>query len=737
MEKLNQRKIVLISLLKSKGINNPALISKVHKSTKSGLNLIYARHIKNARIDAKAYFKHIIKDRYFKKTKLLVDKIDFFSSEINKILLKRYSNNKSNTLFQEVIDTILEILLESNNTHLSFDLYNYIKDNYKVQRNINVINETRLAGIKTMKHLKLVNELIDSIEYFNFMNDNKHNTLLKLRIFPKSMNKSFSEYKFILYNYMQELIKDNKDLISIYNKLKIKNNKISNKLLYQKLLKIKEEFRQTLYSIHYGTSTSNKDTNDPNNLTEVLKSSIMPFMESGALDMSDRQFNLLNINTLFCNKSNKKFIKNLKNGHFNNHKIDGQVKVISEGENTYNKKKFNKSYYIHYQYIPSINQRLSFQRILKKLKKSCINASKLNRFDNFKDYIRCTYEYPYFNQKTNFNAFKQYFKENIQSSLNIKFNHIYPYANIINAKKNKYLSFTSWNNNVYKDYSLRKRINRNLSNIIYNIDLMRKITKFYSSTTQILYTKRKHRLFLKNLLVEIKANYMDKFNSFLANLIKETNNRIYLFKTYGIDALLNQIKTLKQFYNIKFIHKNMTQAKYTKDAINTLELLIPLRKQYLEFLKLQRSTIEKNLKSLNPHNVLIQSILHENIENYIMKTIIRKIDQPRSPKELILMACNNVKPLYIQYMKSMPIYTKEINTELSKFDEILNLNENVKIEYIDKESKINVIALFKAIIKFDKYLKLNDLYKDILEMGINKDNKVKDYIYKEKLILNQ
>ena len=150
--------------------------------------------------------------------------------------------------------------------------------------------------------------------------------------------------------------------------------------------------------------------------------------------------------------------------------------------------------------------------------------------------------------------------------------------------------------------------------------------------------------------------------------------------------------------------------------------------------------IHKNLMNLKPYNVLIQSILDANIENYIRKSIVRKIDTSRPAKELILMACNNLKPIYIDYMGTSQVYVKQLTTELSKFDEILDLNDNYKIEYIDKEMTINIIDYFKAITKFDRYIKLDDLYKVILNVRINnakKTNKLKDFIYKEKLILNK
>lgn len=733
-EKINQRRIVLISLLKSKGINDKRIFSQVLYGKKSTLNLIYAKHIKASRINDRLFLKHIIKDRYFRKF-LLVDKIDVISMEIDKILNYRYANNKSNTLFQEFIQFLLEYLLTFNNTHLSFDVYMYIKDNYKVNREVNIIDATRKAGKYTLEKLKLVGELIDHIDYLNFLN----NDITKIqRLRMKSVqNYNIDRYIINFFNSIEAFVKTDKDLMEIYKQLTLNTGRIETKLLYNKLVKLKQDLRETLYVINYGTNYSDKaSSKDANSLTDVMKSAILPFHESGKLELSDKQFHSLNINTIFCSKLNDKFIKNLKNGKYNKRKIDGSIKIIAEGENRYNKGKFSRTYFIHYQYVITNKQIRSFKRIKHNLRKSCINDRKYKNFDSFKDYVKCVYTYPYFNQKTNYEAFKEYFKENVQTNLSVHYSYVYPYANKINAKKYKYLSFTSWNNNIWRDYLLRQKIDRNLANIIYNLNLNREITNMYNPKNQNKFTKRKQKLFLKDLLVEIKADHLSKFSSFLSNLSKDYSNRMYLFKTYGINALANQIQRLQQFYDSKFENKRTTQAKHTKQVITTLKLLLPLRREYLDMLKMQKLTIDNNLINLNPYNVLIQSILHDNIEKYLTKTIIRKIEQPRSIKGLILMACNNIKPLSIDYMDTMPVYIKEINTEYTKLDELLNDKDGYKVEYIDKKSKIDIVALFKAIIKFDRYLELDDLYRDILDFDITTDKKLMDYVYKEKDILN-
>jgi len=154
-EKLNQRKIVLIALLKSKGINDKRIISKILKSTKTSLNLIYAKHIKHLRINDKAFFKHLLKPRAFSKDFTLAQKVDIICTEIDKILLKRYTNNKSNVLFQEFIDFLLDYLLSFKSTHLSFDLYTHIKQHYKIENKTRMIHETRLAGKYTLEQIKL------------------------------------------------------------------------------------------------------------------------------------------------------------------------------------------------------------------------------------------------------------------------------------------------------------------------------------------------------------------------------------------------------------------------------------------------------------------------------------------------------------------------------------------------------------------------------------------------------
>ncbi len=181
----------MISLLKSKGIYNKALFSRIMNSTKQYLNIIHAKHIKHTRINDKAFFKHIIKDKYFRLKTSIDDKKEILSIEINKILKNRYYNNKSNIIFQEFIEYLVDLLDDPKvhyyNTHLFIDLLKWVTENYKlnVDREINIlfpnliyIEATRQAGLKTMKKLKLINELIDHIDYLNFLNNDLKNVLL-------------------------------------------------------------------------------------------------------------------------------------------------------------------------------------------------------------------------------------------------------------------------------------------------------------------------------------------------------------------------------------------------------------------------------------------------------------------------------------------------------------------------------------------------------------------------------
>jgi len=234
----------------------------------------------------------------------------------------------------------------------------------------------------------------------------------------------------------------------------------------------------------------------------------------------------------------------------------------------------------------------------------------------------------------------------------------------------------------------------------------------------------------------MNTTYSKRFTIYLSKLVEESKNRIYLFELYGIKALITQISDLKHFYNNNFESKRTKQARITKKAIITLETLLVSRREYLEVLKLISQTLDNKQVKFNPSSVLLQSIINENIEKYLRKTIIRKIDTTRSPKELVLMACNNLKPINVDFMNTMPVYVKIETDSLNKFDEILDLNDKYKIQHINKESTIDIIAYFKAIIQFDRYLDLNDLYMVILNSNITNDSKLKDYIFKEKQILN-
>jgi len=287
---------------------------------------------------------------------------------------------------------------------------------------------------------------------------------------------------------------------------------------------------------------------------------------------------------------------------------------------------------------------------------------------------------------------------------------------------------------------MRSKINRSLANIIYRLDLDRKITNFYDpkNFNQIKHTKRKQRLFLSNIITKInKDSYLTKlFNEFLTDLIKEYNNRLYLFQIYGIDALKNQVLNLQQFYN-SFKAKRNIKAIRCKHLIYRLKTQIPLRKQHLDFILMQKFIINEFKSTLNPHNILIQTILHQNIEKYTSKSLVRKIQTTRSKVELIQIACNNLNSLKVNYLDSMPVYVKETNEEYNKFDEVLDDNDSYKVEYIDKEFEIDIIHFFKCVSKFDRFVNLNDFYDSVLNFKINENKTLKDFIYKEKSILNQ
>jgi len=793
-EKLNKRRIVLIALLKSKGINNNELFAKILIGNKKTLNLIHRKHILRLRTRSKdeykpsmdqLFFKHIIKDKYFRKNILLVDKTDIIRREINKILRNRHTNNKNNTIFQDLIDSILDLLLSSNNTHLSVDLYFFVKNNYKVYREINIINEVRKAGKYTLNKLKLVNEFIDHIDYFNFLN-NDIDKFQKLRM--KKVVVNYSDYKLILlrlqklnecfltnpfklvkthqkhtsilnkgfvklwhindktfnlgeyivdfFNLIESFVNSDKDLKEIYNQLTLNKGKIQTKLLYNQLTKLKTDLHKTLYEINYSIDYSNED--QIAEYGNIYYKGVLPFHESGQLELSDKEYTKLNINALYFKKSNVKSIRNLKNGYFNKRKIDGQIKIISEGVNPYNRNKHKKSYYIIYQYITTQDQQIQFKRLMKLFYLPFKKYYYPKGISDFKDYVDCTYTYPYMNKQQNYKAFKEYYKEITQSSFSVKFSHIYPYATTSTRMKNKFLNFTSIGNNIWREYFLRKHIDRNLANIFYRLDLDRKITNFYNPKNQLLLTKRKQRLFLVKIIKGISMNKQltKLFNEFLNKLIKDFDNRIYLFQSYGLNALDKQILHLQQFYD-SFKAKRNLKVIRCKHLIKRLKTTIPLRKQYLSFLEMQRSTIINYQSNFKPYNVLIQSILNDNIEKYLYKSLIRKIQINRSKVECILMACNNLNSLHIKYLDSMPVYVKEIDQEINKFDEILDSNDNYKIEYVDQWKSIDIIHFFKCIIKFDKYLNLDDLYDTILNVKINEKEILKDYIYKEKSILNQ
>ena len=735
-EKLYKRKIVLISLLKSKGINNVDLFTQIVKSSKRQLNIIHAKHIKHTRVNDKAFFKHIIKDRYFRKKTSIDDKKDILHIEIGKILKSRYLDNKENVLFQEFIQYLLELVsdrkIHFGNTHLFLDLVKWITDNYVVNREVNIINEIRIAGNLTLIKLKLVSEFIDHIDFYNYL----LNDITKIQKLRSYHSTNIDSIIIKQYNLIEVFIKQDKLLKQIYNKLTLEVGRIQTKLLYNELVNLKEKLRQKMHSINYGIIENYDKIKE---LGDQFNTQVMPFTESGRVDLSDKEFSNLHINTIYFKKSDTRKIKAFKNGYYNNHKIDGEITIIFNGINRYNKKVYAKSYMIQYQYKTTIKQGQQFKAMMQSLETSIKNDRNYPKYDNFNGYITCSYSYPYLNQKNNYQSFKEYYKD---LDYPIKFRNIYPYLSRTTRQKNKFLNFTSFNNNMWRDYLIRSSINRSLGNMIYQLDFNREITDFYNPKNQLNLTKRKQRLYLSNLITIISkdSNLMKLFKRFLNDLIKDYDNRIYLFEIYGIDALKSQIVKLQQYYNSNYNNYQLVRTKkalQTKRLIGSLSRQIKPRKIYLDYLIMQKFIVNKFLSNIRPANILIQSVLHRNIEKYLSKSLIRRITIQRSKVECIKICCNNLKSIKVNFLNDRPVYIKEKLDAYSKFDELLGTSEKTKIKYVEKDLQIDIIVLFKGISKFDRYFDLKDLNDKILNFKINDKSKLIDYLYKEKSILNQ
>ena len=77
-------------------------------------------------------------------------------------------------------------------------------------------------------------------------------------------------------------------------------------------------------------------------------------------------------------------------------------------------------------------------------------------------------------------------------------------------------------------------------------------------------------------------------------------------------------------------------------------------------------------------------------------------------------------------MDTMPVYIKEKLDDYSKFDELLGTSEITKVEYIEKETSIDIIALIKCIIKFDRFFDLTKLYDRILNLKVDQIKDISD-----------
>ena len=101
---------------------------------------------------------------------------------------------------------------------------------------------------------------------------------------------------------MFEIIKG--DLAGRIGILHTNHGKIETKLLYNQLIKLKEDLRQKLYEINYGIDYSDKG--QTKEFGNVYYKGALPFHESGKLQLTDKEFNQLNINTIYFKKTNQK-----------------------------------------------------------------------------------------------------------------------------------------------------------------------------------------------------------------------------------------------------------------------------------------------------------------------------------------------------------------------------------------------------------------------------------------------
>lgn len=801
MTNITNMRIITICKLKAIGINDDKINAKVLTGSVNTIKAIYSKHIRCKDISLKQEFyelfnfktfrishyhcirchcKHyfntkIYDTHYHRAIKLFgnVERRELVSETLNYILKRHYNNNKDNKEFQgliEYIDYILSVdsLKYMNNTLRSFVIKTY---KTKLLKQFNVIMNK--MNLKIQNNIQILKEIIGHIDYFNYLNNkiipislmNTNKVYNGRKLNTMDLDKPYligsytqrlrlrrthdvQGYSIDLYNNIMKLINSNKDTKDIMNKLNLNNGIIDNKVLYNKILLLIEQYKETLYEMNYGIRSYKKETQDGIEIVGAL-----PFSDSGRFTSTFDNYEELNSLILYCydkvetykgidNKTYKTGYKSRINYIFSNDNIQLLDKGINKTKNTAKR-------YISYRLITNntLQDKIDVLKYntylhIESQEKQQLTTKHITRLIKSRIYKKPTKHIDY---KVIFditeNKIKHYDKDiSFNFDYNNKGNKAYRYNKYVNNLKLRHyfktymIFYPLYDNDKYLYCSfghlmnppvdpLADKVDRNKMGNLRNEYIFRdKMPRHMYSLIWILSGKvnlkqlmhLKNKTEIKTKLIEFLNYCIDKnmlnnnLRQYLLGIMKQIKNQMNL-RTQYYDKLIHKELILTEIYD-NYDNKRTKQAKHTKNQIKSLITKIEKQNSMFNVLYDQRFNVFKfytlifNRTHIIDVSKLIYNLFITQIKQYYIKNIVRYVNTRRSTIELIKLGLNNMNYDLSYEMNTRLNKDKITVVYKDKFEELLDYsNEEVSIVKLSDQKCVPIKSLFKALLNVLKH----------------------------------
>lgn len=772
---INQR-IIIICKLKALGINDKQLHSKILTGSGIYLKSVYNKHIRCKNISfkqelyellnlkrfrisnyhcVKCNLKHffntkVYDDHYKHSDKMFGNKQrqELLSETLDYIIKRYYNNNKNNKELQKLVYYVNSVLSLDNLHYMHNTLRSFVVKNYKTtllkhyNTNFNEMNS------KIQRNIRILKEIIDHVDYINFMNNDiritdkieymtyKGKQINVITGYNYTNNKTdrlrmkqttdLTGYNMDICNNLYDLINSNNETKEIMDLMEIKQGKINNKLLHNKILLLIQQYKESLYEMNFGIKSYNKETKLG---TEMM--GVLPFDNTGKFTNSFDNYNDLNIFILYCkNKSeNYKGIdgKTYKTGYkarINQIFKDPNLELLDKGKSEY--RKTNKQYITYKARInKELQQRINSFKLkvfkhIKQTKKQQINSNYQNiefKFD-YNNKASKTYKY---NKYIKNLGFKRYMKNYMiflphyenKEYLYCSFGHLMnpPHDPLSVIEDQTKLG------NLKLQNIFREKMNTNIKGFIeYTNVLIKRGIK--TNLKQLLHLKNKQTI--KTTLIKLLNHVMhintinNDLRQYFISLMVEIKTKIILRNGY-YDKLLIKLQILTASY-LNLDSKRTKHAKHINQQIKSLETKMINQSNMIVTLKQQRISVFEfytrifNRIKINDISDLIYNVFITQITYYNTKRLVRYVNTQRSKIELLKLGINNMN--YDASIEFNEItYLKDNNkiefTYDNKFEELLDYTQEInEINKLSDQTNIPIKSLLKICVK------MNYIYND-------------------------